>query len=172
MTVRWLDDEELDTWLKFRAVVELFPSVVDGPLRRASGITFMEYQVLAMLSEPDDHTLQISALAQRTNSKLTRMSHLLTRLADRGLIERQASTTDARVTYAHLTPDGLALLVKAAPGHVGQVRDSFIDVLNREQLAQLGDICDSILARIDPSGLVDARHAPAAAAAPAAPPAE
>lgn len=157
MTVRWLDDEELDTWLKFRAVVELFPSVVDGPLRRASGITFMEYQVLAMLSEPDDHTLQISALAQRTNSKLTRMSHLLTRLADRGLIERQASTTDARVTYAHLTDAGYALLVEAAPGHVRQVRENFIDVLSREQLAQLGEISDAILGKIDPDGLVHAR---------------
>ncbi|WP_342373393.1 MarR family transcriptional regulator [Propioniciclava soli] len=160
MTVAWLNDDEIDTWLKFRALVELFPSVIDAPLRRESGISFMEYQVLAMLSETDDRTLQISSLAQRTTSKLTRMSHLLTRLSERGLVERQASTRDARVTYAHLTDAGLALLESAAPGHVRQVRAAFLDVLSPAQLAQLDDICETILAGIDPEGVTTARPAP------------
>ena len=48
-------------------------------------------------------------------------------------------------------------LVAAAPGHVAQVRASLIDAVTPEQLQQLGDICDAILDRIDPDGVVTSR---------------
>ena len=83
--VRWLTDDEIDTWLKFRAVVELYPGLLDAQLRRDSQLTHMEYQVLAMLSEQPDRTLRMTGLATRSNSSLTRMSHVVTRLEARGI---------------------------------------------------------------------------------------
>lgn len=155
--VRWLTETEIDTWLKFRAVVELYPGLLDAQLRRDSQLTHMEYQVLAMLSEVPDRTLRMTSLAARTTSSLTRMSHVVTRLQQRGIVARSADATDGRATNVTLTDAGHALLVEAAPGHVTQVRESFLDALSPTQLRQLDGICESILTRIDPDGRMTAR---------------
>ena len=155
--VRWLNEDEIETWLKFRAVVELYPGLLDAQLRRDSQMTHMEYQVLAMLSEQPDRTLRMTGLATRSNSSLTRMSHVVTRLEARGIVARSACATDGRATNVTLTDEGHALLVEAAPGHVTQVRESFLDALTPEQLSQLDAISDAILDRIDPEGRMTAR---------------
>lgn len=154
--VRWLNETEIDTWLKFRAVVELYPGLLDAQLRRDSSLTHMEYQVLAMLSEVPDKTLRMTALSTRTTSSLTRMSHVVTRLAQRGIVVRSACAIDGRATNVTLTDEGHALLIAAAPGHVTQVRESFLDALTTDQLTQLDGICTSILSRIDPEGRMSA----------------
>ena len=117
-SVRWLNEDEIETWLKFRAVVELYPGLLDAQLRRDSQLTHMEYQVLAMLSEQPDRTLRMTGLATRSNSSLTRMSHVVTRLEARGIVARSACAADGRATNVTLTPAGHDLLVAAAPGHV------------------------------------------------------
>ena len=155
--VRWLTDDEIDTWLKFRAVVELYPGLLDAQLRRDAQLTHMEYQVLAMLSEVPDRTLRMTALAARTNGSLTRMSHVVTRLEQRGIVARRACALDGRATNVTLTDAGHDALVAAAPGHVTQVRESFLDALSPAQLGQLDAICDAILDRIDPEGKMTTR---------------
>ena len=155
--VRWLTDDEIDTWLKFRAVVELYPGLLDAQLRRDAQLTHMEYQVLAMLSEVPDRTLRMTALAARTNGSLTRMSHVVTRLEQRGIVARSACPEDGRATNVTLTDAGHDALVAAAPGHVTQVRESFLDALSPAQLGQLDAICDAILDRIDPEGKMTTR---------------
>ena len=37
MDTPWLDEEQLDTWVKVIAVVELLPGVLDSQLRRDAG---------------------------------------------------------------------------------------------------------------------------------------
>ena len=155
--VRWLTDDEIDTWLKFRAVVELYPGLLDAQLRRDAQLTHMEYQVLAMLSEVPDRTLRMTALAARTNGSLTRMSQVVTRLEQRGIVARSACALDGRATNVTLTDAGHDALVAAAPGHVTQVRESFLDALSPAQLGQLDAICDAILDRIDPEGKMTTR---------------
>ena len=155
--VRWLTDDEIDTWLKFRAVVELYPGLLDAQLRRDAQLTHMEYQVLAMLSEVPDRTLRMTAPAARTNGSLTRMSHVVTRLEQRGIVARSACALDGRATNVTLTDAGHDALVAAAPGHVTQVRESFLDALSPAQLGQLDAICDAILDRIDPEGKMTTR---------------
>lgn len=155
--VRWLTDDEIDTWLKFRAVVELYPGLLDAQLRRDAQLTHMEYQVLVMLSEVPDRTLRMTALAARTNGSLTRMSHVVTRLEQRGIVARSACAEDGRATNVTLTDAGHDALVAAAPGHVTQVRESFLDALSPAQLGQLDAICDAILDRIDPEGKMTTR---------------
>jgi hypothetical protein len=41
---------------------------------------------------------------------------------------------------------------QAAPGHVAAVRHHVVDALTDEQIDQLADIGDALLARLDPSG--------------------
>src|SRR3954471_2904480 len=106
MEAQWLDDEQLDTWVKLVAVVELLPGVLDSQLRRDAGLTHFEYLVLAMLSEATDRTLRMTSLAQQTNATLPRLSHAVRRLEDRDLVERFPCPEDGRATNARLTPAG------------------------------------------------------------------
>lgn len=160
MEVRWLTDAQVQTWLKLRAVAELLPGVLDGQLRRDSGLTFVEYQVLAMLSEAPKRRLRMTALARRSNASLTRLSHVATRLEGRGFLERTPCPQDGRAINATLTDAGFAALVEAAPGHVHQVRDAVIDALTPAQLDQLDAIATAILGQIDPDGRLAAVSGP------------
>ena len=109
-----------------------------------------------MLSEAPERTLRMTALAQRTNATLPRLSHVVRRLEDRGLVERFPCPEDRRATNARLTEAGWDAVVAAAPGHVATVRRNVLDPLTPEQLDQLRDIGDALLTRLDPDGRMTA----------------
>jgi len=155
--VKWLDDDELTAWVRLVGVVELLPGVLDTQLRRDAGLSHFEYFVLAMLSESPQRTLRMTALAARTNATLPRLSHVVRRLEDRGLVERSACPQDARATNARLTEAGWRKLRDTAPGHVATVRQHVIDALTPEQVEQLSDIAGAILDRLDPDGTMRVR---------------
>ena len=165
MDTQWLDDDERQTWLRLIAVAELLPAALDAQLRRDSGLTHFEYFVLAMLSEAPERTLRMTALAQRTNATLPRLSHVVRRLEDRGLLERFPCPEDGRATNARLTATGWDVVVAAAPGHVDAVRRLVLDPLTPAQVAQLRRIGDALLTELDPHGhMVSTPDAPTQAA--------
>jgi DNA-binding MarR family transcriptional regulator len=152
MTTRWLTPDERAAWLRLVGVVELLPGALDAQLRREADLTHFEYYVLAMLSEAPSRTLRMTALAARTNATLPRLSHVVRKLEERGLVERRPCPGDGRATNARLTDAGWDKIRASAPGHVGAVRHHVIDALTPEQLAQLADIAGALLQRLDPEG--------------------
>lgn len=160
METKWLDGAEREAWLRLVAVVELLPGALDAQLRTSAGLTHFEYFVLAMLSEAPERTLRMTALAQRTNATLPRLSHVARRLEERALVERVPCPEDGRATNAHLTDAGWDAVVAAAPGHVDTVRKYVLDPLTREQLDQLRGIGDALLTRLDPDGRMTALYDP------------
>jgi DNA-binding MarR family transcriptional regulator len=158
MQTQWLDDEQLDAWVKLVAVMELLPGVLESQLRRDAGLTHFEYFVLAMLSEAEDRTLRMAALAQSTTATLSRLSHVVRRLEDRDFVERFPCPDDGRATNARLTPKGLAEVVAAAPGHVANVRHHVIDALTPSQLQQLRVITGTLLTKLDPERRMSGLH--------------
>lgn len=154
MSTRWLDDEERAAWVRLIAVVELLPGVLDSQLRRDADLTHFDYWVLAVLSEAPERTLRMTALAARTNATLSRLSHLVQRLEDRGLLQRFPCPEDGRATNARLTNAGWKKVVETAPGHVETVRQHVIDALTPRQITQLTAITEAMLNRIDPDAVV------------------
>jgi DNA-binding MarR family transcriptional regulator len=127
---RWLTADQEAAWRAFASMMVRLPWALECQLQRDSGLSFIEYHALAMLSEHPDHTLRMSELAVLTNASLSRLSHLVKRLEARGLIRREADPSDGRYTNAIMTKAGYALLVKAAPGHVQTVRRLVIDAVS------------------------------------------
>ena len=76
-------------------------------LERDSDLSFIEYHALARLSEEPDGTLRMSELAALTNASLSRLSHLVKRLEERGLVRREPDPADGRFTNAILTDQGV-----------------------------------------------------------------
>jgi DNA-binding MarR family transcriptional regulator len=147
---RWLTAEELDVWLKLSVVLVRLPQVLDAQLQRDAGLSWFEYMVLAGLSEAPDRTMRMSRLAVLTNGSLSRLSHGVKRLENRGWVVRSACVEDGRFTNATLTDEGYATVVESAPGHVATVRRFFSEALEPAQLAQLGGVVDGLLVRLAP----------------------
>ena len=145
---RWLTDDERRAWLRLVTLLEVLPGVLDGQLRRDAGLTHFEYTVLAMLSEAPGRTLRMTALAARSSATLPRLSHVVKRLTERGLLERRTAQEDRRATEVTLTEAGWETLVAAAPGHVENVRSHVLDPLTPEQVAQLSSIAEALVAAI------------------------
>lgn len=145
----WLNDDEQRAWRRLAAVILKLPAELEAQLQRDSGMTHFEYWVIALLSETDQHRLPLSDLAGQANASLSRLSHVITRLEQRGWVRRARSAQDARVTLAELTADGLAQVSAAAPGHVAAVRSLVFEGLDDRGVADLQRVCQAILNRID-----------------------
>ena len=149
--VRWLTAAQVASWLSVVRLMTWLSWSLDQQLRRDSDLAMVVYAVLAMLSESPGRTMRMSSLAEVTNASLSRLSHLVKRLEDRGLVRREPDPADGRFTNAILTEQGFQLLADAAPGHVAHVRSLVIDVLTPEQLRRMGLMADRIMSRIDTS---------------------
>ncbi len=126
MDTPWLDRRQLRAWIRLRGVLELLPGVLDAQLRRDADVTEFDYYVLAMLSEAPERTLRMTELARQTNATLPRLSHVVSRLEARGLVERFPCPEDRRATNARLTDAGRELLDEWAAA-LGRARER-IDV--------------------------------------------
>jgi DNA-binding MarR family transcriptional regulator len=124
-------------------------TALETQLQRDAQLSYVEYYVLAGLSDQAEHTMRMSQLAILTNAELSRLSHLIRRLEKRGYVRREPDPSDGRYTNAILTDAGYANLVAAAPGHVARVRELVIDALDDTALCALRDSAERILDRIE-----------------------
>jgi DNA-binding MarR family transcriptional regulator len=148
-TVRWLDEHEQSAWRATASIMVKLPAALDARMQREAGLTFFEYMVLALLSEAEDRTMRMGALAVATSSSLSRLSHVAGRLEKRGLMARNRVPGSGRRTNATLTESGYAAVVAAAPRHVTAVREYFVDVLEPGDVEALRRIGTAVGARID-----------------------
>ena len=146
---RWLDDEEQQIWRRFAAMITLLPAALESQLQRDEQLTHFGYWAMAMLSEAPGRSLRMSELALLANGSQSRLSHLITRLEEKGWVRRERVGEDGRGYVAVLTDEGYAKVVAAAPGHVDEVRRLLFDRLSPEQLRVLGEISTAVLGGLE-----------------------
>lgn len=144
-TTRWLNQEEREAWLFISSLMFNLPGQLENQLQQDSDLSFVEYMVLAMLSESPQQKLTMTDLAKQTNTLLPRLSRVVTRLEKDGYVERSVWSKDRRVSICHLLPAGLEKVKDAAPGHVEVVRKQIFDRLNTRQVRSLVKIGESVL---------------------------
>ena len=119
---------------------------LDRQLRRRSGLSNADYQVLAHLSEAPEGRLRSFELAALLRWEKSRLSQHLSRMEQRGLWSgNDASPTSGRDRGHHPGSD----LIAAARQHVADVRSAFIDQLTPTQLTTIADISETARRRID-----------------------
>lgn len=149
---QWLDEGETRTWLALVALATRLPAALDAQMQRDAGMTHFEYHVMAALGMAPEGTLRPSELATTVGSSLSRVSHLLRRLEDKGWIERTPDPDDSRYSYASLTPAGREKMARTAPGHVATARRLVFDALTPAQQRQLTAIGERVCSAIDREG--------------------
>ena len=149
---RWLNDDEQRSWRALREMLTRLDDALDHQLQRDSGMPIAYYMVLAMLSEAPGRSLRMSRLASVTSYSLSRLSHAVTRLEEKGWVRREDCPTDRRGAIAVLTDAGYEVVLAAAPGHVGEIRRGLFDVLTAQEVASLGAICAKAVAALKEAG--------------------
>jgi DNA-binding MarR family transcriptional regulator len=154
-TTEWLDDKQQRSWRRFIAVQRRLPGRLGQHLQRDSGLSPADYEILVILSESPRGRMRAFEIGQATRWEKSRLSHHLSRMVQRGLVERQVCSADTRYADIVLTQAGRTAIEQAAELHVAHVRRYFIDALTPEQLDALDAICDAILTQLDQEPEVD-----------------
>ena len=138
---------DLRLWLRMLSTVTLITAEVRGRLREEFDITLPQFDLLAQLDR-EPQGLRLGELSKRmmvTNGNIT---GVLDRLAVDGLVERQTSPEDRRVTFARLTPEGRAKFRRYAKAHEAWVRALLADVAPAEKarlVAELAHVKASVM---------------------------
>lgn len=144
---RWLDDQEQHAWRTFIYSVNTLLGELSVALESDPRIDLAlgEYEILVRLSEAPGRTLRMSELADLVVHSRSRLTHTITRMEKRGLVERMRCEADGRGREAVLTDQGMALLERAAPVHVESVRALLLDRVGREGFLELGRILEAVV---------------------------
>lgn len=144
-TVRWLDEDQQRVWRAWLLGSASLNERLDAQLREHD-LDLAEYEILVTLSESSDRQLRMAELADAVHQSRSRLTHTVTRMEKRGLIERTTCPVDRRGVWANLTDAGRELLTEAAPSHVECVRRNFVDAVDPEDYAAVGRAMRAILA--------------------------
>jgi DNA-binding MarR family transcriptional regulator len=121
---------------------------LERQLRNQCGLSIADYQVLAHLSEAPEGRLRSFELGRLLRWEKSRLSQHLGRMQNRGLVSRERCLADQRGAEVVITPRGSDLIKIAAPQHVANVRDVFIDHLTETEMAMLVTIGDKVAERL------------------------
>jgi DNA-binding MarR family transcriptional regulator len=152
MQTRWLTEPEQQCWRSFLSACRRLFTEMDGQLQQVAGIPHAYYEILVRLSEAPRRELRMTQLADASISSKSRLSHAVSRLEERGWVERTTCPTDRRGQVARLTDDGFAALDAAARDHVEYVRRMVFDQLSPDQVGQLAVIAAAIETGVDAVG--------------------
>jgi DNA-binding MarR family transcriptional regulator len=147
---QWLTQTEQAAWVALTGVMLRLPGVLDAQLQRDSGLTMFEYFVLSRLSMSEGRTLQMCELASIVMGSQSRLSNVVKRLEQRGLVRREPDPGNGRYINAILTDDGWKVVQEAAPGHVAAVRHYIFDALDPGQAEAVREIGERIARRTGP----------------------
>ena len=140
-----LDDRELRAWRGMLRVHATLTKALDAELEAAHGLPLSSYEVLMHLADADGQRMRMSDLADMVILSRSGLTRLVDRLEREGLIARESCPSDARGSYATLTPAGRRKLDAARTTHLAGVRSQFLQHFSVEELEVLGAAWDRLL---------------------------
>nr|QIY97338.1 MarR family transcriptional regulator [Streptomyces sp. S1D4-11] len=135
-----LDPEQLAAYFALMEVSSLIQHAVDQQLRDEGGLSYTQFQILAVLVQAPEGQLRMTDIADRLVHSRSGLTYQVAQLAKAGLVTRAASADDERSVNVTATPQGQELLGRVMPGHVAVVRRLLVTPLNRSDITTLSDV--------------------------------
>jgi len=140
-----LDDRELRAWRGMLRVHATLTKALDAELDAEHGLPLSSYEVLLHLADAEGERMRMSDLAAMVILSRSGLTRLVDRLEREGLIARESCPSDARGSFATLTPAGRRKLDAARTTHLAGVRSQFLAHFSDEELDALGAAWDRLL---------------------------
>ncbi|MFC4535409.1 MarR family winged helix-turn-helix transcriptional regulator [Sphaerisporangium dianthi] len=120
---------------------------IERALQSRHDLSVREYSLLDVLSRQHDGEgghLQMKQVADAVVLSQSATTRLVTRLEDRGLLERYLCPTDRRGIYTNVTPAGLRLVEEARPTNDAALREALGEAAANPALVPLVDAVESL----------------------------
>ena len=146
---RWLTAEEQRVWRRWLTLNAQLSATLQRELQDDAGLSTQDYEVLVHLTDNAEGRMRVTDLARLMQWERSRVSHHVTRMERRRLVQRVECAEDGRGAFVVITPQGRAAIEQAAPSHVNTVRRLVFDALSPEEVDSFGAIIDKALAQLD-----------------------
>ena len=141
----WLTHDEQSAWRGLLRMQAPLGAHLNRELTARTGLALSEYALLVALAEHRDGKLRPSELGRELGWEKSRLSHCVARMQAKGLVARVPCPNDQRGRYVVITRSGHQALDHAAPAHVEDVREAFVDRLSPAQLATVKEISTTVI---------------------------
>lgn len=137
-------DLQVKAWMAFQQLrVTLLPPLIKN-LSDKCGVSEAEYQVLIGIYSTPEDGIRPTDLAEKIGWEDGRLSHQVSRMLNKGLLDRRQCPVDARSCYIALSKKGQAKIIKTIPIQLKEVRRLFGEALSSDQLKALIEIADAV----------------------------
>lgn len=147
-------DIDVSAWRTVLLAQSRVVRAIERDLDAAGAISLGWYDVLLELNASPGRQLRMQHLAARAVLSRTRVSRLVTELAEAGYVERREDPADRRAWLATLTAEGRAVLKATAPRYLAGIEQHFnrhLTEADRRAIAvALQKVIDAHHAEMDP----------------------
>lgn len=144
----WLSAQEEQLWRGWVQLNDEISTTLQREMQQDAKLSLSDYEVLVHLTDHPEGRLRVLDLARVLAWERSRVSHHLTRMERRGLVERRECAEDGRGAFIAVTEAGRAANQRAAPGHVAAVRRLVFDVLDAEEVTVLAAMIERMRAQV------------------------
>jgi DNA-binding MarR family transcriptional regulator len=145
----WLNDRQQRLWRSWVALSSRLPAELHRQLQADSGLSLQDFEVLVHLTDSPDGRVRVTDLAGCAGWERSRLSHHVTRMEKRGLVERQECCDDGRGAFVAVTSAGRAAIERAAPAHARTVRGLVFASLSETELDAVTAFAERVLGRLE-----------------------
>jgi DNA-binding MarR family transcriptional regulator len=130
----------LQSWVSFLRAHAAITRQLNTDLLNEHGLTLSDYEVLLRLSNAEDGMMRRVDLAGSVLLTASGITRLLDGLERAGCVEKASCASDARVSYAKLTPAGRRKLTEAAQTHLAGIEELFTGRFSEDELERLAEL--------------------------------
>lgn len=142
-----LDAAHFAVWADFVLAYARIMRLIERGLRGECGLTWSQYDVLYNLNAAPEGRLSVSELSRTLLYSSGSASNLMTGMERAGLVERERSHTDRRVSEIRMTPAGRSTFEAATALVLALVGEEFAAQLEPEELPAVAAFLQRVRAR-------------------------
>ncbi|EME52023.1 MarR family winged helix-turn-helix transcriptional regulator [Amycolatopsis decaplanina] len=124
-------------WRTLAALHARIEDALERALAQEHSLSVSEYTVLDVLARQDGFHLRMNQLSNAVVLSQSATTRLVSRLEDRGLLQRYLCPDDRRGIYTEVTPSGQELLAAARPTHDAVLTEALAAAEELPELAPL-----------------------------------
>jgi DNA-binding MarR family transcriptional regulator len=130
----------LHAWIRFLRAHAAITRELSARLEAQHGLTLSDYDVLIQLYHAEERSMRRVDIARQVLLTASGITRLLDGLERCGLVRKQRCSTDARVSYAVLTEEGVAKVEAASETHLADVEELFAAQFDEGERVALADL--------------------------------
>ena len=127
-------------WIRFLRAHAALTRELGARLEAEHGLTMSDFDVLIQLYHAPDHAMRRIDIARQVLLTASGITRLLDGLERCGLVAKRSCESDARVSYAVLTDEGLRKVEEARNSHNADIDELFGAALEPKEREQFADL--------------------------------